>query len=144
MSNRFQKIRELGCKGQKSNPLTLDEFQWDNEWVDENCEESTWAAVDEAIGASKNLQGSNLPRAATARAAASVSQMYTRKRPRTAAAAAPDIIDDEYDDNEAQVQLDASNAEVGMEVDGDSGGDGGGGFNLDDDLLIQIQMAVEW
>jgi hypothetical protein len=30
---------------------------------------------------------------------------------------------------------DASNAEVGMEVDGDSGGDGGD-FNLDDDLLI--------
>jgi len=111
MSNRFQKIRELGCKGQKSNPLTLDEFQWDNEWVDENCEESTWAAVDEAIGASENLQGRNLPRAAAARATASVSQMYTRKRPRTAAAAAPDIIDDEYDDNEAQVQLDASNAE---------------------------------
>ena len=73
MSNRFKKIRELGCKGQKSNPLTLDEFQWDNEWVDENCEESTWAAVDEAIGASKNLQGHNLPRATPARATASVS-----------------------------------------------------------------------
>jgi hypothetical protein len=63
--------------------------------------------------------------------------MYTRKRPRTTAAAAttPDIIDDEDDDHEAQVQPDASNAEVGMEVDGGSGGDGGG-FNLDDDLLI--------
>jgi hypothetical protein len=104
MSNRFQKIRELGCKGQKSNPLMLDEFQWYNEWVDENCEETTWVAVDEAIGASENLHR-NLPRAATARAAASVSQMYTRKRPMTAAAAAttPDIIDDEDDDHEAQV-----------------------------------------
>ena len=51
----------------------LDEFQWDNEWVDENYEESTWAAIDEAIGASENLQGRNLPRAATAHAAASVS-----------------------------------------------------------------------
>jgi len=132
----FQNIRELGCKGQKSNPLMLDEFQWDNEWVDENCEESTWAAVDEAIGASENLQGRNLPRAAATRTAASVSQMYTRKRPRTTAAATPDIIDDENDDHEAQVQPDASDAEVGMEVDGDSGGDGGGGFNLDDDLLI--------
>ena len=132
----FKKIRELGCKGQKSNPLTLDEFQWDNEWVDENCEESTWAAVDEAIGAFENLQGRNLPRAAAARATASVSQMYTRKRPRTAAAAAPDSIDDEDDDHEAQVQPDASNAEVGMKVDGDWGGDGGGGFNLDDNLLI--------
>jgi hypothetical protein len=138
MSNRFQKIRELGCKGQKSNRLMLDEFQWDNEWVDENCEKTTWVAVDEAIGASENLQGCNLPRAVAARAAASVSQMYTRKRPRTATATAatPNIIDDEDDDYEAQVQPDASNAEVGMEVDGDSGGDGGGGFNLDDDLLI--------
>jgi hypothetical protein len=61
--------------------------------------------------------------------------MYTKKRPRTVAAATPDIIDDEDDDHEAQVQPNASNAEVGMEVDGDSGGDGGG-FNLDDDLLI--------
>ncbi|XP_066323230.1 uncharacterized protein [Miscanthus floridulus] len=138
MSNRFQKIRELGCKGQKNNPLMLDEFQWDNEWVDANCEESTWATIDEAIGASENLQGRNLPRAAATRAAASVSQMYISKRPSTAAAAttAPDSIDDEDDDHEAQVQPDTSNAEVGMEVDGDSGGDGGGGFNLDDDLLI--------
>ena len=138
MTNRFQKIRELGCKGKRSNPLLLEEFQWDIEWVDENCGELPWAVVDEAIGASENLQGHNLPRAAAARATASVSQMYTRKRPRTtaAAAAAPDSIDDEDDDHEAQVQPDASNAEVGMEVDGDSGGDGGGGFNLDDDLLI--------
>jgi hypothetical protein len=105
--------------------------------VDENCEETTWAAIDEAIGVSENLQGRNLRRAVAARATASVSQMYTRKRPRTVAAGAatPDIIDDENNDHEAQVQPDASNVEVGMEVDGDSGGDGGD-FNLDDDLLI--------
>jgi hypothetical protein len=44
--------------------------------------------------------------------------MYTRKRPRTAAVATvtPYIIDDEDNDHEAQVQPDASNAEVGMEV----------------------------
>jgi hypothetical protein len=136
MHNRFQKIRELGCKGQKVNPLMLDEFQWDNEWVDENCEESTWAAVDEAVGASENLQGRNLPRAAAARAAASVSQTYKRNRKRPRTAATPNTIDDEDDDHEAQVQLDASNDEEGMEVDGDLGGDEGGGFNLDDDLLI--------
>jgi hypothetical protein len=131
----FQKIREFGCKGQKSNPLMLDEFQWNNEWVDENFVEITWAAVYKAIGASENLHGCYLPRAATARATTSVNQMYTKKRPRTVVAATPDIIDDEDNDHEAQVQPNASNAEVGMEVDGDSGGDGGG-FNLDDDLLI--------
>jgi hypothetical protein len=115
-------MREHGCKRQKSNPLMLDEFQWDNEWVDENCEESTWAAVDKAIGASENLQGRNLPRAAATRAAASVSQIYTRKHPRTTAAAAAtlEIIDDENDDYKAQVQPNAFDAEVGMEVDGDS------------------------
>jgi hypothetical protein len=86
------------------------------------------------LGAYENLQGRNLPRDA-ARATASVSQMYTRKRPRTAAAATPDIIDDEDDDHEAQVQPDTYNAEVGIKVDGNSGEDGGG-FNLDDDLLI--------
>ena len=50
-------------------------------------------------------------------------QMYTRKCPRTAAA--PDIIDEDDDHDardEAQDQPDASNAEAGMEVDGDSGG----------------------
>ena len=47
----------------------------------------------------------------------------------------PISTDDEDDDHESQVQPDASNAEVGMDVDGDSGRDGGG-FNLDDDLLI--------
>jgi len=73
--------------------------------VDEKCEESTWAAVDEAIGASENLQGHNLPRAAAARAIASISQIYTRKHPRTATAvaAALDSIDDEDDDHEAQL-----------------------------------------
>ena len=48
----------------------------------------------------------------------------------------PISTDDEDDDHESQVQPDASNTEVGMEVDGDAGGDGGEGFNLDDDLLI--------
>jgi hypothetical protein len=56
MTNRFQKIRELGYKGKRSNPLLLEEFQWDSEWVDENSEEVPWAVVDEVIGASENLR----------------------------------------------------------------------------------------
>lgn len=45
ISNRFQKIKKVGCKGQMSNPLMLDEFQWENEWVDENCDELTWGGM---------------------------------------------------------------------------------------------------
>ncbi|GJN28497.1 hypothetical protein PR202_gb16629 [Eleusine coracana subsp. coracana] len=68
----------MGSKGKKSNPLILDEFQWDSEWVDANCEPVhhgggaadadaiTWAHVDEATGASQALRGRNLPRAAVA------------------------------------------------------------------------------
>ena len=36
MENRFKKIRELGSKGKRCNPLLLDEFHWENEWVNEN------------------------------------------------------------------------------------------------------------
>lgn len=75
MTNRFLKLRELGSKGKKSNPLILDEFQWDSEWVDANCEavhqgvaaaDFNWGHVDEATGATQGLRGRNLPRAAAA------------------------------------------------------------------------------
>jgi len=78
MENRFKKIRELGSKGKICNPLLLDEFHWENEWVNENCEPEpvqegggdamTWAVVDEAIGATQDLEGRNLSRAATTHA----------------------------------------------------------------------------
>jgi len=91
MSNKFKKTRELGSKGKICNPLLLEEFEWENEWVDENCEsvhaahgnELTWANVHETIGATESLRGHNLPRAAAARAAASVSQTYARRRLQT-------------------------------------------------------------
>jgi hypothetical protein len=35
MDNRFTNIRELGSKGKRSNPLLLEEFMWQNEWVEE-------------------------------------------------------------------------------------------------------------
>jgi len=140
MTNRFQKIRELGCKGKRSNPLLLEEFQWDSEWVDDNCGEVPWAVVDEVIGASENLRGRNLPRAAATRAGASVQKIYTRnrKRPR-GTSAAPEISGGEEDDsdhdadarNEAQEGQDASDPVVPMEEDED----GDRGFCVDADLL---------
>lgn len=81
MANRFRRIRELGSKGHKSNPLILQEFQWENEWVHENDEDnnddnSLWRAVDEAVGATEHLRGRNLPRVATG----AVNRTYTRTR----------------------------------------------------------------
>ena len=148
MTNRFQKIRELGCKGKRSNPLLLEEFQWDIEWVDENCGELPWAVVDEAIGASENLRARNLPRVAASRAVATVQKTYTRNRKRRrGTSAAQDISGGEEDDsdhdadarNEDQEDQDASDPVAPMEEDEDPHGcatDGdGGGFCVDGTLL---------
>jgi len=70
MENRFKTIRELGSKGKRSNPLLLQEFHWESEWVDENCgpvmeggsNDVTWAQLDEAIGATQELEGRNMRR----------------------------------------------------------------------------------
>ena len=71
MQNRFQKRRETG--GTSYDPLVLDDFDWDNEWVhssvvhagrDDDEHNLTWEQVDEAIGASESLRGRNFPRQA--------------------------------------------------------------------------------
>lgn len=149
MENRFKKIRELGSKGKKCNPLLLEEFQWENEWVDENYEPVhegdgnalTWSQVDEAIGATQGLHGRNLPRAAAARATASVKHTYVRSRKRPRKTMAQDI---DEDDSDSQDQHGDSDSAAPMEEDEESThtddgsaptGDGHGGFHLNDDLL---------
>jgi len=78
MKTRFQIRREK--KGKNFDPLVIEEFDWDNEWADSShvhpqgargCDENdlTWAAVDEALGASNSLWGHNLPRNASSRCA---------------------------------------------------------------------------
>ncbi|KAJ1284460.1 hypothetical protein BS78_03G205900 [Paspalum vaginatum] len=152
MHNRFQKIRELGSKGKKSNPLLLEEFEWENEWVDDNCEPVhtadgsaiTWAHVDAAVGATHSLRGRNPPRAAAARAAISVSKTYTRKRKRPRAAGTQDIEEDESDDHdmrdESEDQQGGADSESEARMDEDESPGHAtardGGFHLDDDLLI--------
>jgi hypothetical protein len=65
MAARFQRLREEGNIG---NPLILEDFQLDNEWVDNKKEivregdDLAWAHVHDAIGASSSLQGRNFPR----------------------------------------------------------------------------------
>ncbi|CAA0840255.1 hAT dimerisation domain-containing protein [Striga hermonthica] len=142
MENKFKRIIELGSKGKRSNPLILDEFQWENEWLTEiDCEpvqqggvqqgggNLTWAQVDEAIGATQELEGRNMPRAAHA---APVSQTYqrTRKRPRTT------ISDIDEDGDERQDQNAESNSATLMEEDEVAAAeDGDEGFRVNDDLL---------
>jgi hypothetical protein len=73
MSNRFQKLRELGAKGKNYNPLILEEFQWDNEWVDEHCvQDQTTNAhdlgsilVDQDTALTQNLRGHRVASIAT-------------------------------------------------------------------------------
>jgi hypothetical protein len=65
--NRFASIREAGSKGEKSSPLVLEEFLWENEWVEESEEgDDVWVTVDEALGATQGLRGCNFARAAAA------------------------------------------------------------------------------
>jgi hypothetical protein len=161
MTNRFQKIRELGSKGQKCNPLLLEEFQWESEWVNENCEpvhegdgaDITWAHVDEAVGATQALRVRNLPRAAAARARAASAgnqncQTYARrkKRPRKSAAAQDLAEDDDSDNDEIdEVEVQGQQSDVAImdeDEDEDSGApaagaptEDGGGFRFNEDLL---------
>ncbi|XP_066374634.1 uncharacterized protein [Miscanthus floridulus] len=153
MENRFKKIRELGSKGKICNPLLLDEFYWENEWVNENCEPEpvqegggdamTWVVVDEAIGATQGLEGRNLPRAAATRAAvaAPVRRTYAsnKKRPRNTVTLTQHI--DEVDDEDQDQHVDSA---IAMEEDEESAptetgdgptGDGDGGFTFNVDLL---------
>lgn len=141
MENRFAKIRELGSKGKRSNPLVLEEFVWENEWVEEDPDDNLWSAVDEVLGASQGLRGRNLPRAAATAGAGSSSQVQTfartRKRQRNAPAAVQDI--SEEDDNAAAAEDD--NAAPAVPDDDESESSGGGaaaaadGFQLDQDLV---------
>lgn len=73
MKTRFQKPREAGSNGKKTNPLIPEEFQWENEWVNVHAESVhqdgdgatlTWGDVDSAMGVTEILRGQNFPRTA--------------------------------------------------------------------------------
>ncbi|WVZ78409.1 hypothetical protein U9M48_026122, partial [Paspalum notatum var. saurae] len=117
MANRFQKIRELGSKGKKSNPLLLEEFRWDNEWVDINAEQ-----VHDRMG------------------------MMKRRRLLISEEAEDEGDQGDIADKPPQEHVGGSETDAAgsaeMEEDEDSGGAGGpetssrdGGFQVDEDLL---------
>ena len=92
MAVRFQKRHEKGAGS--FDPLCLEDFDWNNEWVDVDAEpvhngrglEITWDQVDEAVGASQMYRGRNFPRAARDDET-NIDRTYTRRR--SAAANAP-------------------------------------------------------
>jgi hypothetical protein len=126
--------------------LVLEEFLWQNEWV-EDCHEgdgdgaNIWTAVDDAIGATQGLRGQNLPRSA----AATSSQpqhpyVRTRKRPRNAATI--DICEedendqqDEHIDQPVQAESPRANEEGSESGGGEAAGDADQ-FRFDEDLLL--------
>uniref|UniRef100_A0A8R7PJW7 HAT C-terminal dimerisation domain-containing protein n=2 Tax=Triticum urartu TaxID=4572 RepID=A0A8R7PJW7_TRIUA len=83
-ADRFQKIREEGSKGTRSDPLVLEDLQWDNEWVDHNAQpvyegaDITWAQVDEAVGASEGPLRNLRSRGSGSQAA--VTHVHSRSR----------------------------------------------------------------
>ncbi|KAG6400808.1 hypothetical protein SASPL_137651 [Salvia splendens] len=139
--------KQRRLNGKKYNPLHLDEFQWENEWVDAGCEpvhqdaasdtgnDLTWQNVDEATGATQGLGGRNLPRAAAMKrksgskhAAAAASKRT--KQPRTAAIPVEDEVSSEEDDEMGD--------ESGSDYEDDEEGGGGsaaGAFQVDDAVL---------
>jgi hypothetical protein len=147
MTFRFQKIRELGSKGKRSNPLLLEEFQWENEWVDINCE-ALWEHVDDAVGATDQLRARNMPREAAVRARNNVTRTYGRNKKRKTSSPAESSVHEEEEDRVAEEEAQgASGAETdeemedqGQQGEEDSGGpatnDGNEEFQVDADLLL--------
>jgi hypothetical protein len=104
---------------EKSSPLMLEEFLWENEWVEESEEgDDVWVAVDEALGATQGLRGRNFPRAAAAVAPGTSSQpqMYARTRKRSRNAAAQDPAAVEMDEDESE-SVEAEPARGAFQVD---------------------------
>jgi len=112
--DRFQKRKEkLGDAS--FDPLVIDDFDWDNEWVDptmpppqgaRGCpNDITWELVDEAMGASLSLQGRHFPRATTMqRGPSNVNVPYQRQRKRAATTPLDLDSDHEYDQEDDEGQ----------------------------------------
>jgi hypothetical protein len=102
MAARFQRLHEEGNIG---NPLILEDFQWDNEWVDNQKEtfregvDLAWAHVDDAIGAPSSLQGRDFTRRAR------YESVYSR-RCQVAATQEERVMEEEEQGNEGNEQDD--------------------------------------
>ena len=136
-ADRFQKIREEGSKGTRSDPLVLEDLQWDNEWVDHNAQpvyegaDITWAQVDEAVGASEGPLRNLRSHGSGSQAA--VTHVYSRSRVHQVGED-----EDEEDDANQEVELEdystSEDDQEGNQGEGEGGGEERGSIGFDDDL----------
>ena len=118
--DRFQKRKEkIGDKSYE--PLVVDDFNWDNEWVDptmpppqgaRGCpDDISWDLVDEAVGASSSLQGRYFPRAASAsrkRGPSTVNIQYQRRKRAALSTLEGDQESDQEEDQEPCQEQDST------------------------------------
>jgi hypothetical protein len=121
----------------------LEEFLWENEWVEESEEgDDVWVIIDEALGATQGLRGRNFPRAAAATTTATLGissqpQMYARTRKCSRNAAAQDLGDQDDSDQQEDPQEDDPAAAEMDEDESESveAGPARGAFQIDPHLL---------
>ncbi|XP_066351128.1 uncharacterized protein [Miscanthus floridulus] len=123
MTSRFQKRREEA--GKSYAPLVIEDFDWNNEWVDPMAQpegargsDLTWDQVDEAIGASRELRGRNLHRT-YARRARQISRV---------------VEEDEEEGEEEEIILDDDDIDDFGEQPMDATEDGGENVDASNDL----------
>jgi hypothetical protein len=116
----------------------LEEFLWENEWVEESEEgDGVWVAVDEALDAMQGLRGRNFPRAAVAPGTSSQPQRYARTRKHSRNTAAQDLGDQDDSDQQEDPQED-DHAAAEMDEDESESVEAGptrGAFQVDPHLL---------
>jgi hypothetical protein len=127
--------------------LWVEEFLWENKWVEETHEgdgANLCTTVDEAFGATQSLRGWNLPRSAAAATSSRHHRTYVRTRKHPRNAAAQDIREDNsghQDDGPAAVekplQVESSPPiEEGSESNGETTVGDAYAFHLDEDMLL--------
>lgn len=128
--DRFQKLREEGSKGTRSDTLVLEDLQWDNEWVDHNAQpvyegaDITWGQVDEAVGASEGPLRNFRSHGSGSQLGATIH--YSRSRVETQV----------EEEEEAAPEVDLEDYSTSEDDQGGNEGedDGRGNGNYDDDL----------
>ncbi|KAM0858680.1 hypothetical protein ACQ4PT_047689 [Festuca glaucescens] len=119
---------------QRSDPLVLEDLEWDNEWVDHNAQpvyegaDITWGQVDEAVGASKGPLRNLRSRGSGSQPGATMH--YSRSRVETQVEeeeeVAPEVELEDYSTSEDD--------QGGNEGEGEDEDDDRGNGDYDDDL----------
>lgn len=137
-ADRFQKLREEGSKGTRSDPLVLEDLQWDNEWVDHNAQpvyegaDITWAQVDEAVGASEGPLRNLRSRGSGSQPA--VTHVYSRSRVQNQVGEDEDEEEDANQEVELEDYSTSEDDQEGNQGEGEGEDEERGSIGFDDDL----------